>query len=290
MAVLVFLLGKAVNRMLADERKKSRSPFKEKLHRPAGESLRLKVDELSDQMLESGFQLLICLIAPCIFLMILPVGKHLSLLIVSITLFVGCWGFAWSKWKSVRALRVELRDTRLGFDGERYVAAELNQLQSEGYRVFHDFIVDWVPDDQIHNIDHIVVGPTGVFAIETKAWRKPLGREGDENHKLIVEGNTIQKPGDIPRSDAIEQAKRNGATLSKWLTGSAPKEVPVRPLVVVPGWYVKSDGWETKGVQPLSELANRFHQLQRYAALSPQQIQQLGDKIESHCQNVEGAR
>lgn len=44
---------------------------------------------------------------------------------------------------------------------------ELNQLLRDGYYVYHD-----IPADKF-NIDHIVAGKKGVFAIETKARSKP---------------------------------------------------------------------------------------------------------------------
>lgn len=59
------------------------------------------------------------------------------------------------------------RSYQLGYEGEIAVGQELNQLMLDGYRVYHDF-----PGDKF-NIDHIVVGPPGVFAVETKARSKP---------------------------------------------------------------------------------------------------------------------
>lgn len=273
--------------MLAREKEKSRSPFTEKLIRPAGESLRLRVDELREEMMEPLFRIVVFLVAPCIVAMVTP-SARLGVHLVLVTLvFVTCWLLAWRDWRGLRNLREKLRNVRLGFDGERFVATELNGLLSQGYRVFHDFIVDWVPDDQRHNIDHIVVGPTGVFAIETKAWRKPLGVDGEM--KLRVSDEGIQLPGDKPRKNAIQQARRNAATLSRWLTGSASEKIPVRPLVVVPGWYVDAPGWKTCGVQTLRGLAGRFPGLQRHPDLSPQEVQQFGDRIEAHCRTADVA-
>ena len=51
----------------------------------------------------------------------------------------------------------------IGAAGESKVGKRLEKLPSE-YKVFHD---RKIPSSRA-NIDHIVVGPTGVFAIETK--------------------------------------------------------------------------------------------------------------------------
>ena len=49
-----------------------------------------------------------------------------------------------------------------GERGERHVADVLEELRSNGYRPIHDIVGDGF------NVDHVLVGPGGVFAIETK--------------------------------------------------------------------------------------------------------------------------
>lgn len=57
---------------------------------------------------------------------------------------------------------------KLGRDAELAVASELIELQSHGYQVFHDIQADGF------NIDHLVVGANGIFAIETKGRHKRI--------------------------------------------------------------------------------------------------------------------
>jgi hypothetical protein len=54
-----------------------------------------------------------------------------------------------------------------GADGEEATARALGALSAEGWRVFHD--VRW-PGRSQANIDHVLVGPGGVFVIDTKSW------------------------------------------------------------------------------------------------------------------------
>ena len=54
-----------------------------------------------------------------------------------------------------------------GADGEEAAAAALSALPSDVWRVFHD--LRW-PGRSRANLDHVVVGPSGVFVIDTKAW------------------------------------------------------------------------------------------------------------------------
>lgn len=54
-----------------------------------------------------------------------------------------------------------------GADGERQTAAALAMLPASGWFVLHD--VRW-PGRAFANIDHVVIGPGGVFVIDSKAW------------------------------------------------------------------------------------------------------------------------
>jgi hypothetical protein len=78
--------------------------------------------------------------------------------------------------------------------------------------------------------------------------------------------------------------------LSKWLTGSAPERVEVRPLLVIPGWMIKTTGdWKTSGVQSAKKIAQRIPGLGRGRRLSENEVRAIADRIEAKCRNLEGA-
>jgi Nuclease-related domain len=56
---------------------------------------------------------------------------------------------------------------RLGAKGERRTARILARLEQDGFVAFHDLAVPGSPA----NVDHLVVGPTGVFVIDSKLYR-----------------------------------------------------------------------------------------------------------------------
>jgi hypothetical protein len=103
---------------------------------------------------------------------------HLRL-IVSVAAGLGI--FVYSTYKVIK-LRKERKKMRFGYEGELVVGQELDQLMHDGFHVYHGF-----PADKF-NIDHILVGPKGVFAVETKARSKP-------NKKKRVEDATVEYDG-----------------------------------------------------------------------------------------------
>ena len=66
-------------------------------------------------------------------------------------------------WRKGRRIWSEMERISLGIKGERVVGQLLETLRVHGYRVFHDI------EEEGYNIDHTVIGPGGVFVIETKA-------------------------------------------------------------------------------------------------------------------------
>jgi Nuclease-related domain len=60
----------------------------------------------------------------------------------------------------------QARTWQRGAQGERHTARLLRRLPRDGFVVFHDLAV---PGSQ-SNLDHLVIGPTGVFVIDSKQW------------------------------------------------------------------------------------------------------------------------
>lgn len=71
-----------------------------------------------------------------------------------------------------------------GSEGEGAVETELEKLP-QGFFIFHDISTGR------GNVDHLVVGPTGIFTIETKRWKgSPKVKDG----YLYVGGQSCYKP------------------------------------------------------------------------------------------------
>jgi hypothetical protein len=67
------------------------------------------------------------------------------------------------------------RTWQRGAQGERHTARLLDRLTHDGFVVFHDLAV---PDSPA-NVDHLVIGPTGVFVIDSKQWTGSVHQGAD---------------------------------------------------------------------------------------------------------------
>jgi hypothetical protein len=95
------------------------------------------------------------------------------------------WHLCKAQHRRIDRLERERSNWRSGAEGERAVAAVLDQLP-KAFVVFHDF------NTVRGNFDHLVIGPTGIFAIETKNWRGKI--EADAGGELLRDGKPASRP------------------------------------------------------------------------------------------------
>ena len=179
--------------------------------------------------------------------------------------------------KLVQAMR-RVQQLRLGYEGELAVGQELNQLMSVGYRVYHDFPAEGF------NVDHVVIGPTGVFAVETKARRKLVTEDGRADAQVEYTGHVLRFPS-WSDSKTLYQAQRQAQWLSRWLSSAVGESVPVRAAVTLPGWYVTQTGRGEvlvfNGKRPDVVFPNV-----RSTRMSPEMIQRIAHQVEAKCRDV----
>jgi hypothetical protein len=147
------------------------------------------------------------------------------LLAMAVVGYVSCFfqlkNHATRGWRFRQALAAELA-----------VGQCLNQVMAEGGLAFHDF-----PGERF-NIDHIVIGHSAVFAIETKSRRKPA-RGGKEAARVLYDGARLVFP-DHTETKPLEQSKAQADWLRKFLASGVGEPVRVIPYVALPGWYVET--------------------------------------------------
>jgi hypothetical protein len=73
-------------------------------------------------------------------------------------------------WRVRFRVSQDARNWQRGARGERRTARQLDRLARQGWVVFHDLAV---PESRA-NADHLVIGPAGVFLVDSKNWRGRL--------------------------------------------------------------------------------------------------------------------
>jgi hypothetical protein len=104
-----------------------------------------------------------------------------------------------------------------GARGERATARRLRRLERHGYVVLHDL---QVPGSHA-NVDHLAIGPTGVFVIDSKYYRGALQLGGDG----------MLWYGGYPLAQQLATAVWASVRVTEAL--QLPPEVPVVPLLVI---------------------------------------------------------
>lgn len=122
----------------------------------------------------------------------------------------------WYYWRRYRAWK-------MGIEGEDMVTQVLKSKLDDDYYLVNDVL--YINDrGNKENIDHVVLGPKGVFAIETKHYRG----------KVTCKGSYWQIPFPFGRSPST-QAKGNASWVSKAIKASGIFEtlnIWVQPIVV----------------------------------------------------------
>jgi hypothetical protein len=73
-------------------------------------------------------------------------------------------------WRLRFRVSQDARNWRRGARGERRTARQLDRLARHGWVAFHDLAV---PGSRA-NVDHLIIGPAGVFLVDSKNWRGRL--------------------------------------------------------------------------------------------------------------------
>jgi hypothetical protein len=123
----------------------------------------------------------------------------------------------------------QVRSWQRGAAGERRTARLLDRLVRDGFVVFHDLAV---PGDTSANVDHLVIGPSGVFVIDSKQWTGSVHQGSDglawHNHYQL--------------DRTLETVRWEAQTIGRLLGTRAAA------VVCVHGAYVHRGGLHAQGV------------------------------------------
>jgi hypothetical protein len=270
--IVVLFVFATYERWLRTQRRE-RPPVQEKLLRTPGYTLGRKIEEIQDSIATW----LVATVASALyfaFVLMRPDTKNPSadtpILVILAVAAAICTVMITRKMR-------DLRKFRFGLLGEQVVAEQLQNLAS--YLVFHD-----IPGDGKWNVDHVAVGPGGVFAIETKCRAKKISRNELREQDAVFDGNIIRFPWCEDRN-AAAQARRNAKWIGDMLTKAIGERVTVQSIVALPGWWVTLTANSDVRVLNGKQIPGYINS--QPAILSPKRIQQISHQLEQRCRDVE---
>jgi len=175
----------------------------------------------------------------------------------------------------MRRTRKRVRLMRLGRDGERGVAEHLEWLRAHDFVVIHD-----IPNGDA-NVDHVLIGPQGIYTIETKTLSKP--HRGP--CRITVDAGVIRANGMPLDRDPLIQAKAQAGWLRQFLAESQ-FTVPVQPVVVFPGWFVEPFDMKQIGVWVLEIKALKSFVINKPALHSREEVKAMASALRSHVRSL----
>jgi Nuclease-related domain len=153
------------------------------------------------------------------------------------------------------------RSWYLGALGEIVVAEKLERL-GQDWRVINAVPVGAAGSD----IDHVVVGPAGVFTINTKAHA---------SKRVWAAGVALRINGF--REDYFRNSQIEAARASKLLTSAVGREVVVTPLIVMVGISELNYGLTRPEVDVVTSRGIVRNLTRRRDVLSPDEVTEIAD-------------
>jgi hypothetical protein len=165
------------------------------------------------------------------------------------------------KFFGMSPLAQNARSWYLGALGEIVVAEKLERL-GDGWRVINAVPVGAAGSD----IDHVVVGPAGVFTINTKAHA---------NKKVWAAGQALRINGF--KQHYVRNSQHEAARASKLLTTAVGRPVVVTPLIVMVGISELNYGVRRPEVDVVTSRGIGRNLRRRRRILSPDEVTEIAD-------------
>ena len=256
--------------------KTGRSPLKNPPLRNPGESLQKEFDETLN---DTAFPYILILV----LLPVLAINEWLRHVfqptpqpVIITALAIPAMAFAWWKLKKIKA---QLRNISRGLQAEKSVGQYLEQFRALGYQIFHD--IPGESGGKKFNLDHVIIGPKGIFTIETKYAHKRSGQA-----KVRYNGEQISIDGYKPERNPVIQAKAQAKWLFDRLQNGTGQKWFVRPVVVYPGWWVENNNARNAKVWVINEKALSSFIENSNGTLSDHDIHSASDHLSRYIQST----
>jgi Nuclease-related domain len=281
---IAFMLVTGVVFLWSTARKKDRPPETFKLLRGPGETQRRRVQKTDENLFLYFFggALVPLLIASLVLSLAIRLPKTLVPLGAGVATILFVASTVCAIILLLRFLN-RRRNDLLGYLGERAAAEWLEPLKANGYRIFHD--VPCEGRKKKFNIDHVVLGPTGVAAIEVKTRRKKKGRAGFEDHVVTYDGQQLVWPWGEDRC-GFDQVVAQADWLREFINKRTGLRVDPKPILAFPGWFVKENSVGSFRVANHKIVPSIVTQW-RPQQLTVEQVDLISRQLDERCRDVE---
>lgn len=216
---------------------RERPPVTVKLLRPAGEHQRVRLNQLEER---TRWLLIATSTVPVVILLLgalalagrTPDDHGLLIPIltgVGFVLAAGAGGYFLYRTFAERRTRTR------ALQGHRIVNDSLASLVPAGFKIYHD-----VPTDAGNtegNLHHIIIGASGIFAIEASTPVSHPAIPGRKPQEIIFDGDQLIYPWGQDTL-ALVPARRKAEWLAEWIYQLVGERVPVYAVLTFPGWWI----------------------------------------------------
>ena len=205
-----------------------------------------------------------------------------SVLAISLFFIIGGIGVGWGipaflgigSLVAIRHNVLKFEKYYQGREGERSAREEIEPIIKDGYHILND-----VPGHKF-NIDIVVIGPSGIYAIEVKNPKKYSAEKITYNDGFIFLGHRL-----LHKPEPVEEAKRHANWIKSYLREITGRNINnVKPVVLFPKIMIEDDsGCVTDDIWILNPKRFRDYYLPRQnKVLEPREVQELVKIFRTH--------
>ncbi|GLV53044.1 hypothetical protein TBS_36040 [Thermobispora bispora] len=132
---------------------------------------------------------------------------------------------------------------RRASSAERRTEHQLRRLERKGYRTLH---ARAIPNSDAQ-IDHLVIGPTGVYAVDSEKWDRRLPVRAQGHRKLFH--------GPFNKKDRLNEARWEAQQASELISRELGREITVIPSLAIYGPPVP---WRTLTIRDVDVFSGGF--------------------------------
>ena len=231
---LLVLVAVVVWRRRQLDRDGRRDPITTELRNLPGHSLQ----EQFEKLYESRIDKLVLVLSAGLMVALLIATRRIAAEFrpwdwLDTTILIAAIGLALHFGRQIAREMPRQRQIKQAIRAEHATAQEPAASLAGDNRIIHDV------QAKEFNIDHVVITPAGVFAVETKSRLKPPVGNGASAVKVKYDGRQLEFPG-WSETKPLEQASRQARCLANYLRDATGERPPVFAVLALPGWFIEN--------------------------------------------------